>query len=150
MWHKWLWVDSKNVFHRHRGNCHASFQGLNIVGDFRASGQVDSKYYSMSVDIDALMAPTANPTYNNITNSAHVAEQNVQICKLLQFMFPTATTKYLSEAGVPTRAESRVLCKYTNPSTGYHVRRFYVQTATVPYWNNYTTTATGAVSNQVF
>jgi hypothetical protein len=125
--------------------------GLNIVGDFRASGQVDSKYNSMSVDIDALMAPTANPTYNNITNSAHVAEQNVQICKLLHFMFPTTTTKYLAEPGVPTRAEARVLCKYTNPSPGgYHVRRFYVQTATVPYWNNYTTTATGAVSNQVF
>jgi hypothetical protein len=34
MWHKWLWVDSNNVFHRHRGNCHASFQGLNLVGDW--------------------------------------------------------------------------------------------------------------------
>ena len=39
MWHKWLWVDSKNVFHRHRGNCHASFQGLNIVGDYE-NGQI--------------------------------------------------------------------------------------------------------------
>ena len=124
--------------------------GLNIVGDFRATGQVDSKYYSMSIDIDAVMSPTANPSYTNITNSTHVAEQNVQICKLLQFMFPTTTTKYLAESGVPTRAEARVLCKYTSPSTGYHVRRFYVETATLPYWNNYTTTATGAVSNQVF
>ena len=35
MWHKWLWVDSNNVFHRHRGNCHASFQGLNLVGDWQ-------------------------------------------------------------------------------------------------------------------
>ena len=34
MWHKWLWVDSNNVFHRHRGNCHASFQGINLVGDW--------------------------------------------------------------------------------------------------------------------
>lgn len=34
MWHKWLWVDSNNVYHRHRGNCHASFQGLNLVGDW--------------------------------------------------------------------------------------------------------------------
>ena len=34
MWHKWLWVDEKNVFHRHRGNCHASFQGKNLVGDW--------------------------------------------------------------------------------------------------------------------
>jgi Phage stabilisation protein len=39
MWHKWLWVDNKNVFHRHRGNCHASFQGLNIVGDYE-NGQI--------------------------------------------------------------------------------------------------------------
>ena len=34
MWHKWLWVDQNNVYHRHRGNCHASFQGKNLVGDW--------------------------------------------------------------------------------------------------------------------
>lgn len=39
MWHKWLWVDNQNVFHRHRGNCHASFQGLNLVGDYN-NGQI--------------------------------------------------------------------------------------------------------------
>jgi hypothetical protein len=39
MWHKWLWVDNQNVFHRHRGNCHASFQGINIVGDYE-NGQI--------------------------------------------------------------------------------------------------------------
>jgi hypothetical protein len=39
MWHKWLWVDSNNVFHRHRGNCHASFQGINLVGDYE-NGQI--------------------------------------------------------------------------------------------------------------
>lgn len=127
--------------------------GLNIVGDFRATGQIDSKYYSMSVDIDTLMAPLTPPkdTYNNITNSTHVAEQNVEIRKLLQFMFPTSTLKYLAEPGVPTHAEARVLCKYSNPAPGgYHVRRFYVETSAVPYWNSYATTATGAVSNQVF
>jgi hypothetical protein len=26
MWHKWLWVDQNNVYHRHRGNCHAIFK----------------------------------------------------------------------------------------------------------------------------
>jgi hypothetical protein len=125
--------------------------GLNIVGDFRASGQVDSKYYSAAFDIDTLMAPSAYPSYVNVSNSAHVAEQNVEIRKLLQFMFPTTRSKYLAEPGVPTRAEARVLCKYSLPSPGgYHVRRFYVETATNPYWNNYTTTATGAVTNQVF
>lgn len=34
MWHKWLWVDTNNVYHRHRGNCHALFQGVNVVGDW--------------------------------------------------------------------------------------------------------------------
>jgi hypothetical protein len=39
MWHKWLWVDSNNVFHRHRGNCHSHFQGINLVGDWE-NGQI--------------------------------------------------------------------------------------------------------------
>lgn len=39
MWHKWLWVDTNNVFHRHRGNCHSHFQGMNLVGDWE-NGQI--------------------------------------------------------------------------------------------------------------
>ncbi|CAB4123399.1 hypothetical protein UFOVP41_51 [uncultured Caudovirales phage] len=39
MWHKWLWVDNKNVFHRHRGNCHSHFQNMNLVGDWE-NGQI--------------------------------------------------------------------------------------------------------------
>lgn len=39
MWHKWLWVDSNNVFHRHRGNCHSHFQNMNLVGDWQ-NGQI--------------------------------------------------------------------------------------------------------------
>lgn len=35
MWHKWLWVDSNNVYHRHRSNCSASFQGNVYVGDWQ-------------------------------------------------------------------------------------------------------------------
>jgi len=35
MWHKWLYVDSNNVFHRHRGNCLALFQGMVLVGDWQ-------------------------------------------------------------------------------------------------------------------
>lgn len=48
MWHKWLWVDSKNVYHRHRGNCHSHFQGINLVGD-HSNGQIymlDPKNYT--------------------------------------------------------------------------------------------------------
>jgi hypothetical protein len=33
MWHKWLYVDSLNVYHRHRGNCCAIFNGEVLVGD---------------------------------------------------------------------------------------------------------------------
>lgn len=35
MWHKWRSVDTNNKYHRHRGNCMAVFQGLNIVGDYQ-------------------------------------------------------------------------------------------------------------------
>ena len=48
MWHKWLWVDNQNVYHRHRGNCHASFQGLNLVGDYENGSiyQLDQLNYT--------------------------------------------------------------------------------------------------------
>ena len=39
MWHKWLWVDTNNVFHRHRGNCHSHFNNMNLVGDWE-NGQI--------------------------------------------------------------------------------------------------------------
>ena len=39
MWHKWLWIDNNNVFHRHRGNCHSHFQNMNLVGDWE-NGQI--------------------------------------------------------------------------------------------------------------
>jgi hypothetical protein len=52
MWHKWLWVDNNNVFHRHRGNCHASFQGLNLVGDWENGNvyQLDALNYTDNGD----------------------------------------------------------------------------------------------------
>jgi len=39
MWHKWLWVDNLNVYHRHRSNCSAFFQGIVLVGDWQ-NGQI--------------------------------------------------------------------------------------------------------------
>jgi hypothetical protein len=39
MWHKWLWVDKLNVYHRHRGNCHTHFNNMNLVGDWE-NGQI--------------------------------------------------------------------------------------------------------------
>jgi hypothetical protein len=35
LWHKWLWVDNNNIYHRHRSNCSTFFQGLVIVGDWQ-------------------------------------------------------------------------------------------------------------------
>jgi hypothetical protein len=39
MWHKWLSVDNANTYHRHRGNCSATFQGKVYVGDYD-NGQI--------------------------------------------------------------------------------------------------------------
>ena len=39
LWHKWLWVDSQNNYHRHRSNCAALFQGVVLVGDWQ-NGQI--------------------------------------------------------------------------------------------------------------
>ena len=46
MWHKWLWVDSDNVYHRHRGNCSALFQNIIIVGDHS-----NGKLYELSKEV---------------------------------------------------------------------------------------------------
>lgn len=43
LWHKWLSVDSYNVYHRHRSNCAAVFQGDVVVGDYE-----NGKIYSLS------------------------------------------------------------------------------------------------------
>jgi len=39
LWHKWLYVDNQNVYHRHRSNCAALFQGVVLVGDWQ-NGQI--------------------------------------------------------------------------------------------------------------
>ena len=39
LWHKWLWTDTQNKYHRHRSNCQAFFQNVNLVGDWQ-SGQI--------------------------------------------------------------------------------------------------------------
>ena len=39
LWHKWLWVDDLNVYHRHRSNCSTLFQNKVLVGDWE-NGQI--------------------------------------------------------------------------------------------------------------
>ena len=34
MWHKWLYCDNTNQYHRHRGNCMANFQNRVLIGDW--------------------------------------------------------------------------------------------------------------------
>jgi hypothetical protein len=48
MWHKWLWVDSNNVYHRHRSNCSAVFGDKVYVGDWQNGNlyQVDPDVYT--------------------------------------------------------------------------------------------------------
>ena len=35
LWHKWLYVDTKNKYHRHRSNCSAVFDNMVLVGDWQ-------------------------------------------------------------------------------------------------------------------
>jgi hypothetical protein len=35
MWHKWLYCDDTNTFHRHRGNCCINFQNMVLIGDWQ-------------------------------------------------------------------------------------------------------------------
>lgn len=46
MWYKWLYCDNTNTFSRHRSNCGAVFQGMNLVGDY-ANGNI----YSLNLDV---------------------------------------------------------------------------------------------------
>jgi len=48
LWHKWLWVDSNNQYHRHRSNCAAVFQGVVVVGDWQNGNlyQLDQANYT--------------------------------------------------------------------------------------------------------
>ena len=39
MWHKWLWCDNTNTYHRCRANCVAVFQNMVLVGDWQ-NGQI--------------------------------------------------------------------------------------------------------------
>jgi hypothetical protein len=48
LWHKWLWVDAYDNYHRHRSNCAAVFQGYVVVGDWENGNlyQLDQSAYT--------------------------------------------------------------------------------------------------------
>lgn len=113
--------------------------GLTLKGDIKFTGQISSKYLSMCVDINHVAG-----TWTNVTSSTHANVQNLAIMGLLEKMFPTTSTHWLNEPGIPIGSESRVLCDYTDPTTGTHVRRFFVENNPITGigWQPYVTTAT--------
>ena len=48
LWHKWLWTDANNNYHRHRSNCAAVFQNVVVVGDWQNGNlyQLDQSAYN--------------------------------------------------------------------------------------------------------
>jgi len=52
LWHKWLYVDSNNVYHRHRSNCAAVFNNVVIVGDYQNGNlyELDPENYTDNGD----------------------------------------------------------------------------------------------------
>ena len=48
LWHKWLWTDAQNQYHRHRSNCAAVFDGIVVVGDWQNGNlyQLDQANYT--------------------------------------------------------------------------------------------------------
>jgi hypothetical protein len=48
LWHKWLWVDNYDQYHRHRSNCAAVFQNYVVVGDWENGNlyQLDQNAYT--------------------------------------------------------------------------------------------------------
>ena len=50
LWHKWLWTDGDNNYHRHRSNCAAVFQNIVVVGDWENGNlyQLDQSAYTDS------------------------------------------------------------------------------------------------------
>ena len=48
LWHKWLWVDGFDKYHRHRSNCAAVFQNYVVVGDWENGNlyQLDQNNYT--------------------------------------------------------------------------------------------------------
>lgn len=94
--------------------------GVGVIGDLNCTGQLTSKYLSVSIDIDKLTPATPNVT----DYLGDFIAQNTAILSLLAKMFPPILNREEDNVGVPLNSEARVLCTYTNPTAGYEVRRF--------------------------
>jgi hypothetical protein len=101
--------------------------GITLKGDISVTGQITNRYLSTYVDIDKLGLGAAN----NVSNLPNYVTQNVTITNILTQMFPISTStvfkQQYNEVCVPDGAQARVVCGFTSPSTGTHVRRFFVR-----------------------
>lgn len=113
---------------------HTLINGLTIIGDIEATGQITNKFLSMTVDIDKIA-----PQNSYVNNYSHVVIQNVNIIARLSLMFSVIAITATNDVGVPIGAEARVLCDYTLPSIGYEVRRFRLVDQVIggPTWQPY-------------
>lgn len=94
--------------------------GLGIIGDVTFTGQITNKHLSLSVDIDRLTP--GNPNVEDYLGD--VVIQNTEILNLLEKTFPPFLDYANEDPGLPLNTEARVLCTFTVPLAGYHVRRF--------------------------
>lgn len=133
-----------------------SVKGLNIVGDIQNSGKISNRYLTLEVDIDTLFSTSVN-----IYNSSHFTEQNSQIAELLDTVYPinTATNLLLNtnsintlyEIGVPYQtSNATVVCKFSNPRTGYQIRKFETTLINnIGQWTATVITSTSTLTNVV-
>jgi hypothetical protein len=105
----------------------SAVSGITIKGDISVTGQITNRYLSTYVDIDKLGLGAAN----NVSNLPNYVTQNVTITNILTQMFPISTStvfrQQYNEVCVPAGAQARVVCGFTSPTTGTHVRRFFVR-----------------------
>lgn len=79
MWHKWLSVDNHNIFHRHRANCVAVFQGMIIAGD-HSNGKI--------YQVDKTAFTEDGSTIRRLRRSLHVVKDFRQVyASRLQIQF---------------------------------------------------------------
>jgi len=135
--------DSTNTFSRAGTSAFSLVSGLTIIGDLKITGsvscaQVSEKYFSTTVDLDKVSP-------GSIAVTATVYNQNLAIINnVLSKLFPT--TNLYQEAGVTLDSQARVLCYYSLPSAGYHVRRFYINGGA---WTPYVTTSSPLLTSVV-
>jgi hypothetical protein len=135
--------DSNNTFARAGSGAFSLVSGLTIIGDLKITGaissaQVSENYFSTTVDLDKVSP-------GSIAVTGTVYNQNLAIANnVLSKLFPT--TNLYQEAGVTLDSQARVLCYYSLPTSGYHVRRFYINGGV---WTPYITTSSPLLTSVI-